>query len=62
MSDDHRLVAAAPSLLAALLAVEAETAFGSRPYSTSSWLPNHIKQQVRVAIDSATGRKPEELK
>jgi len=52
---DARLIAAAPELLAALQAVLAEIEGPNRPYSTDSWLPSHLADQVRAAIAKAEG-------
>ena len=52
---DARLIAAAPEMLAALQAVLAEIEGPNRPYSTDSWLPSHLADQVRAAIAKAEG-------
>ena len=52
---DARLIAAAPEMLAALQAVLAEIEGPNRPYSTDSWLPSHLADQVRAAIAKVKG-------
>lgn len=49
------LIAAAPELLDALQAIVAECSPGNRPYSTDSYLPEHLLEQARVAIAKAMG-------
>lgn len=43
-------------ILAALQAVAAEVSPDQRPYSTDSYLPQHIVDLVTAAIDKAEGR------
>ena len=50
-----RLIAAAPELLAALEAIYAEVAGGSKPYSGDSYLPPHLVDAITAAIAKATG-------
>jgi hypothetical protein len=48
-----RLIAAAPELLAALRAILDECSPDKRPYSTESWLPDHLLADARAAISKA---------
>jgi hypothetical protein len=50
-----RLIAAAPELLEALLAVVGECSGPQRPYSSDSYLPEQFIAVARAAIAKATG-------
>ena len=53
------LIAAAPELLEALIAIDEETKDypSKRPYSTDSWLPAHLRQMMQTAIAKAKGEQ-----
>jgi len=59
--DKTRLIAAAPSLLAALQAIVEEADGTSKPYSSDSYLPPHLIQAARAAIAKATLDPHEEV-
>ena len=53
MDREHTISSA---MLDALRAVLAEVTPGVRPYSTDSWLPPHVVEQVRAAVADAEKR------
>lgn len=44
-------------LVEALQAIVAECSPGQRPYSTDSYLPEHLLEQARAALSKATGEQ-----
>lgn len=55
---NKRLISAAPELLAALIAVANEIDGPDRPYSSDSWLPSSVMEQIRAAVSKATRDEP----